>query len=60
MIDALDLTTGNPVILFRLMAHDGCDRSAEDAYSSLAHFPTFAVVGGPCYPTLDFVYVFGS
>jgi hypothetical protein len=27
------------------MAHSGCDRSAEDAYSSVAPDPTFAFVG---------------
>jgi hypothetical protein len=35
-----------------------CDRSAEDAYSSMAPDPTFSFVGGPCYPTLDFECVF--
>jgi hypothetical protein len=35
-------------------AHGGCDRSAEYAYSSMAPDPTFAFVGGPCCPTLDF------
>ena len=28
---------------FRLRAHGGCDRSAEDAYSSMAPDPTFAL-----------------
>jgi hypothetical protein len=32
--------------------------SAEDAYSSAAPDPTFAIVGGPCCPTLDFVIAF--
>ena len=36
----------------------GCDRSADDAYSSMAPGPTFAFVGGPCCPTLDFVIAF--
>jgi hypothetical protein len=40
------------------MAHGGCDRSAEDAYSSTAPDPTFAFVGDPCCPTLDFVIAF--
>jgi hypothetical protein len=31
---------------------------AEDAYSSAAPDPTFAFVGGPCCPTLDFVIAF--
>jgi hypothetical protein len=44
-----------PYTWFRLRAHGGCDRSAEDAYSSQAPDPTFAFVGGPCWPTLDFV-----
>ena len=39
-------------------AHGGCDRSAEDAYSSAAPDPTFAFVEGPCCPTLDFVIAF--
>ena len=43
---------------YRLWAHGGCDRSAEDAYSSMAPDPAFAFVGGPCCPTLDFVYMF--
>jgi hypothetical protein len=38
-------------------AHSGSDRSAEDAYSSAAPDPTFAFVGSPCCPTLDFVIV---
>jgi hypothetical protein len=42
----------------RLRAHGGCDRSSEDAYSSTATDPTFAFVGGPCCPTLDFVITF--
>jgi hypothetical protein len=42
---------------FRLRAHGRCDRSAEDAYSSAAPDPTFAFVGGPCCPTLDFVHM---
>ena len=47
-----------PFTLFRLRAHGGCDRSAEDAYSSMAPDLTFAFVGGPCCLTLDFVYLF--
>jgi hypothetical protein len=35
-----------------------CDRSAEDAHSSMAPDPTFAFVGGPWCPTLDFVIAF--
>jgi hypothetical protein len=31
---------------FELRAHGGCDRSTEDAYSSMAPDPTFTVVGG--------------
>jgi hypothetical protein len=37
---------------------DGCNRSAEDAYSSAAPDPTFAFFGGLCCPTLDFVIAF--
>jgi hypothetical protein len=37
------------------MAHGGCDRSAEDAYT---YDPTLAFVGGLCCPTLDFVIAF--
>ena len=40
------------------ITHGGCDRSAEDAYSSMAPDPTFGFVGGPCCPTLDVVYLF--
>jgi hypothetical protein len=39
-------------------AHGGRDRSAEDAYSSMAPDLTFAFVGGPWCPTLDFVIAF--
>jgi hypothetical protein len=39
-------------------AHGGCDLSAEDAHSSAAPDPTFAFVGGPCFPTLNFVIAF--
>jgi hypothetical protein len=46
----------NPVHLISSKAHSGCDRSAEDAYSSAAPDPTFAFVGGPCCLTLDFVF----
>ena len=46
---------GNPVLLFRIQAHSGCDRSAEDAYSSMATDPAFAFVEGPYCPIL---YVF--
>jgi hypothetical protein len=37
--------------------HGGCDWSAGDAHSA-APDPTFAFVGGPCCPTLDFVIAF--
>jgi hypothetical protein len=39
--------------LFRLRAHDGCDRSAEDAYSSKAPDSTSGVTRGPCKPGFD-------
>ena len=45
-------------LTFRLRAHGGCDRSAEDAYSSMALNPALVFVEGPCCPTLDFVCVF--
>ena len=35
-----------------------CDRSAENAYPSMAPDLTFAFVGGPCCPTLDLVIAF--
>ena len=47
-----------PFTLFRLRAHGWCDRSAEDAYSSMASDPAFAFVGGPCCPTHELVYMF--
>jgi hypothetical protein len=34
-----------------------CYRSAEDAYSPVAPDSNFAFIGGPCCPTLDFVFV---
>jgi hypothetical protein len=37
----------------------GFNRSADDAYSYMALDPTFALVDGPCFLALDFVYVFG-
>jgi hypothetical protein len=54
----LALTKGNPVHLISTKAHGGCDWSAEDAYSSAAPDHTFAFVGGPCCPTLDFLFAF--
>jgi hypothetical protein len=54
----LALTMVNPVYLISTTGARGCDRSAEDAYSSASPDPTFAFVGGPCCPTLDFVIVF--
>jgi hypothetical protein len=40
--------------------HGGCERSAEDAHSSLAPDPTFAFVRDQYRPTLDFVFVFSD
>jgi hypothetical protein len=54
-LDTLILTTD---IWIWSGAHGGCDRSAEDAYSSMAPDPTFAFVGGRWCPTLDFVIAF--
>jgi hypothetical protein len=51
-LDTLNLTTD---IWIRNGAHGGCDRSAGDAHSSAAPDPTFAFVGGPYCPALDFV-----
>jgi hypothetical protein len=47
-----------PYTLFWLSAHGRCDRSTEDAYYSAAPDSTFTFVGGPCCPTLDFVFAF--
>jgi hypothetical protein len=47
-----------PYTWFRLRAHGGCDRSAEDAYSSAAPAPIFAFVRGSCWTELDFVFAF--
>jgi hypothetical protein len=55
----LALATGNPVYLISIeRAYGGCDRSAEDAYSSMAPDRTFAFLAGPCCPSLDFVFAF--
>jgi hypothetical protein len=40
----------------RLRVHGGCDRSAEDACSSMAPDSTFAFIGDACCPTLDLVF----
>jgi hypothetical protein len=37
-------------------AHGGCDRSAGDAYSSMAPVPTSDIFRGPCTPILWFVF----
>jgi hypothetical protein len=58
LLRRIAFTTGNLVYLIRLKVRTGCDRSAEDAYSSTAADPTFAFVGGPCCLTLDFVIAF--
>jgi hypothetical protein len=55
IVSILALTTGNSVYLISTKAHGGCDLSAEDAYFSMALSITFAFVGSPCCPTLDFV-----
>jgi hypothetical protein len=47
-----------PLTWYRVKAHDGCDRSEEDACSSSAPDLTFAFVGGLCCSTLDFVFAF--
>jgi hypothetical protein len=48
---------GNPGYLISTKG-GGCDRSAEDAYSSAALGPLLAFVGGLYWPTLDFVIAF--
>jgi hypothetical protein len=55
-VPKLALTTGNPVYLISTNVHGGCDRSADDAYSSMTPDPTFAFFGGPCCLTLDFLF----
>jgi hypothetical protein len=47
------LTTGNPVYLISTEVHGGCDRSAEDAYSSMAPEPISGVTRGPGKPGFD-------
>jgi hypothetical protein len=59
VVSILALSTGNPVYLISTKVHGGCDRSAEDAYSSMAPDLTFAFVGGPCCLTLDLYLPFG-
>jgi hypothetical protein len=55
----LALATGNSVYLNSTEAHIGCDRSAEDDYSSMAPDLTFTFVGGGlCVPAVDFVFAF--
>jgi hypothetical protein len=54
-LDTLNLTTD---IWIWNGAHGGCDWSAGDTHSSAAPDPTFAFVGGPCFPTLDFAIAF--
>jgi hypothetical protein len=49
VVSILAFTTGNPVYLISTKAHGGYDRSAEDAYSSMAPDPTFVFFGGPYY-----------
>jgi hypothetical protein len=43
--------------LFRIRACGSYDRSAEDAYSSMASDPTLPFVGGLHCSLLDFVYI---
>jgi hypothetical protein len=50
------LTTDDPVYLILITAHDGCDRSAKDAYSSMA--PIFLSVGGQCCPYTHIVFAY--
>jgi hypothetical protein len=51
----LSLVTGEAIYQW---AHGGCDRSAENSYSSMAPDPTFTFARSLCCPTLDFVYDF--
>jgi hypothetical protein len=48
-LDTLILTTDFYVLYG---VHGGCDRSAGDAYSSMAPDPTYDVFGGPYTPIL--------
>jgi hypothetical protein len=48
-LDTLILTTDFYV---KYGAHGGCDRSAGDAYSSMAPDPTSDIFRGPCTPIL--------
>jgi type IV secretory pathway TrbD component len=47
-----------PYIQFQLRVHGGCDRSAEDAYSSVASDHTFTIAGGLLCTTLEFLFAF--
>jgi hypothetical protein len=58
VIPTLALTTGNPVYLISPKGTSECDRSAEDAYSSITPDPTFTFVEDPWCPTLEFVIAF--
>jgi hypothetical protein len=40
-------------------AHDGCDKSTEDAYSFMAPNPTSDIFRGPCTPVLWFEFPIG-
>jgi hypothetical protein len=59
VVSILDLTTANPYTQFRLRANDGCNRSAEDAYSSATPDPTFTFVRGPYFPRSILYLSFG-
>jgi hypothetical protein len=50
----LAFTTGSPIYL--VSNKGGCDRPAENTYIFVAPDPAFAFLGGPCCPTLDFVF----
>jgi hypothetical protein len=53
----LILTMSNPVYLISIRAHDRCDRSAEDAYSSEVPDPTLHLSRIRVALHLDFAFV---
>jgi hypothetical protein len=54
-----DYNSSGPYIeLSFVRAQGGCDQSAETAYSSMEHDPTFTFVGGQCCPKLHSVSTF--
>jgi hypothetical protein len=55
VVSILALTTGNPV--YQILTKGAWRKlPVSRLFSSMAPDPTFAFVGGPCCPTLDFVF----